>query len=360
MDRIERTLRGFYKYRELTGLGKIYTPKELRERMLKIAKPEKTDKILILYNIEFASDLRDYDNVVFASDDLDKNELVENVFGMKTVFIEDNKKISKKFEGMKFDLIISNPPYNHNLDLKILKDVYELGEKICFVHPTTWLYDKKLKNKLYLNVRDLIRSSLEKVIEFNIQDFFKAWTFSTLGIVLINKHCEVSIDPYSFDKHGNSDIYKSIKNKILLYCNHKNNYQKMLINSNERYTFYFGNNLFSPYRVLVQKRILENHISNIKKYPLNLGFDNKETAYNFYEYAKTKIARFCLSIFQITQAIQNGELEAVPYMPTYTRPWTDEDVAKELGLTDEELAWAINWIPDYYPEDKEKYAKYKK
>ncbi len=44
-------------------------------------------------------------------------------------------------------------------------------------------------------------------------------------------------------------------------------------------------------------------------------------------------------------------------MPTYTRPWTDEDVAKELGLTDEELAWTINQVPDHYPEDKEKYAK---
>ena len=53
----------------------------------------------------------------------------------------------------------------------------------------------------------------------------------------------------------------------------------------------------------------------------------------------------------------SGELASVPYMPTYDRPWTDEEVAAELGLTDEELAWAINWIPDYYPEDKEKYAK---
>ena len=55
---------------------------------------------------------------------------------------------------------------------------------------------------------------------------------------------------------------------------------------------------------------------------------------------------------------KNGAIASVPYMPDYTRPWSDEDIAKELGLTDEELAWAINWIPDYYPEDAEKYAKY--
>ena len=45
-------------------------------------------------------------------------------------------------------------------------------------------------------------------------------------------------------------------------------------------------------------------------------------------------------------------------MPTYTKYWTDEEVAKELGLTDEELRCAINWVPNYYPEDAEKYKDY--
>ena len=31
----------------------------------------------------------------------------------------------------------------------------------------------------------------------------------------------------------------------------------------------------------------------------------------------------------------------------------------EKGLTQEELVWAINRIPDYYETDKEKYLKYK-
>ena len=52
---------------------------------------------------------------------------------------------------MKFDLIISNPPYNKGLDLKILESVLDLGEKICFVHPIGWMLrdkNKKLKLKL--------------------------------------------------------------------------------------------------------------------------------------------------------------------------------------------------------------------
>ena len=38
---------------------------------------------------------------------------------------------------------------------------------------------------------------------------------------------------------------------------------------------------------------------------------------------------------------------SVPYLPTYTHPWTDEDCARELGITEEELQWMCDWISDY-------------
>ena len=88
-------------------------------------------------------------------------------------------------------------------------------------------------------------------------------------------------------------------------------------------------------------------------------FDTEVEAINFKDYLKTKIARFCLSIYKINQNLGSGAIASVPYMPDYTRPWSDEDIAQELGLTTEELVWAINWIPDYYPEDAEKYGIYK-
>ena len=48
---------------------------------------------------------------------------------------------------MIFDLIISNPPYNRGLDIKILRGVESVAHKICAVHPSSWLVDKKDKSK---------------------------------------------------------------------------------------------------------------------------------------------------------------------------------------------------------------------
>lgn len=367
MNRIERTLRDFYKCQDLKGLGKIYTPKKLRERMLEIAKPEKTDKILVLYNIEFASDFRDYENVVFASDDMEKNEIVEKAFGMRTVFIEDNKHIKKYFEGMTFDLIISNPPYNNNLDLKILKEIYNIGEKICFVHPVGWLLDNKHKNILYRACKELYINHYTYIEIFRTHEVFNAFTFVPSGIFLSNKNSEKTICvndtttnelyyPKSFneiDIHGFNDVYMALKKKILEYTATRNLDLTRVPPSNRTETTVEFSRC-SPSGRCVMLPIKQTK----EKYEIIIPVNNMNESENMKTFLRTKIARFCLSIYKLKQDLNEGELASVPYMPTYDRPWTDEEVAAELGLTQEELAWAINWIPDYYPEDKEKYAKY--
>jgi hypothetical protein len=269
---------------------------------------------------------------------------------------------------MKFDLIISNPPYNHNLDLKILKEVYELSEKICFVHPTTWLYDKKMKSKLYNDCRNLVKHSFvhyEKVE--NANKVFGIGLFTDVFVTLFDKHKPGIGDMiYDIDIHGDSDIYKSLKQKILLYCNKNNLLQNIEYKKNKKQkqihkNYQVGLPGMAPggRNVMIQKTNEYAQCAKNTKYASKFFFDTEVEAINFKDYLKTKIARFCLSIYKTNQHLHYGELASVPYIPTYTRPWTDEEVAKELGLTDEELAWAINWIPDYYPEDKEKYGIYK-
>jgi len=264
---------------------------------------------------------------------------------------------------MKFDLIIGNPPYNRGLDLKILKEIYELGEKICLVHPTTWLYDNKNINKLFISTKELVKDNfiLYEKVE-NANKLFGIALFTDVFITFIDKNQGGIGDRiYDIDIHGDSDIYRSLKDRILKYCKKTNLLDNVSYSNNKDWEVGFSGIRGNPGSLysFIQKNNESEHINTKTKYLLKFGFDNESEAINFKDYLKTKIARFCLSIYKINQHLDRGELASVPYIPTYTRPWTDEDVAKELGLTEEELAWAINWIEDFYPEDAEKYKNWK-
>ena len=259
---------------------------------------------------------------------------------------------------MKFNLIISNPPYTNNLDLKILKKVYELGEKVCFIHPGSWAYSKKPNmSKLYKHIKKFDVTYFKRVED--AKKLFKISIFTAICISVFEQYSKTSIKVDDIDVHGNSEIYKSLKKKILSYCHNSNLENKR---TNKLYEFTFGLNWSDAgYNVMGAKNTYHRHFSNNFKgthYPIKFGFDSKFKMEYFGNFLKLKIVRFALSIYKINQHLNRGELEAVPYMPTYDHEWTDEMVAKELGLTDEELAWAINWIPDYYPEDAVKYKNY--
>ena len=56
---------------------------------------------------------------------------------------------------MKFDVVFSNPPYNSNIDIKILNEIIDIADEFVVVHPSTWLIDIKDKSKLYQDFFEL-------------------------------------------------------------------------------------------------------------------------------------------------------------------------------------------------------------
>lgn len=276
-----------------------------------------------------------------------------------------------------FDLIISNPPYTRNLDLNILNQIYDLSDRICFLHPLTWLYSKKPNNR-FLELREKISTTLQLVEKIDyIYELFELPTLGQIvGVTYINKNKPTQFNYDDLDLHGNSEVYKSLRNKILNYCQNKKTC-KDIIKTNEKKKYKLitnqmggcgqthdasGNGVLgfhyelkeTYYTIIPKNKININNDDSITG-TFNYYFDSEKETINFRNYLKLKIIRFCLSVYKVGKYIDLAELASVPYMSTYTKSWTNEEVAKELGLTDEELKWAINWVPNFYVEDFEIY-----
>ena len=364
---MENILKSYYTISEVESLSKVFTPLEVREKMTKHA--EEGDSILVLFNFEFCSDLyeKGLRDVKFASDDKLRNELVRKLWGFET-FLVDSKNIGRDLKGMKFDLIISNPPYNKGLDLKILESVLDLGEKICFVHPAGWLLDNKLSNPVYNRLREITKTRLSEVeiinpnivfqirttVPCSINFFIKHSTFikvNDTSRVLTREKLEYEVENiYDIDKWGNDKIYLSIKKKILSFPD------KLLDNLSDEKPFRVGLNGFgigqisNPtmecfYSMIKRTKEIEFHIN--KKQPLTFSFSTENEQKNFLNYLKTKFARFCLSITKNNQHIDSGELISVPWLD-FSVQWDDEKASSYVGLTTLEIEWIKSKMPDFY------------
>lgn len=254
---------------------------------------------------------------------------------------------------MEFDLIISNPPYNKNLDLKILKEIYELSDKICFVHPGIWLLDNKNVSKIYASTKDLIKEDFAYNEEIkNSNEIFSIGLFQNTFINLFSKNSERSVDLEDIDVHGKSQIYKSIKQKILSYCSSSNVQQKIVHENSTKHECGFsgirGHYNNPDLYTFIQTKNEAAHVGKSTRYFMKVLFETKEEAINFREYLKLQISCFCLSIYKLNQHLDAGELQAVPFMPSYKSRWSNELVAKEIGLSHEEIQWILDWLPPYY------------
>lgn len=254
------------------------------------------------------------------------------------------------------------------IDVKILKSVSEISDNVCFVMPIAASIMKEHISVKYQKYTDLFNKRLTylEIIDGRI---FNAAFYTDLGILKIEKASNVikvnntlsnrSYNAYSINdinKFDNNDFYKSIKQKgkpVAFETNYIS-YNARILNNCEfiGLAVLRGHKGSSDWNTIVSNKYELHYKNNKQKY--KAIFDNENECKNFYNYLKLKIVRFYYDIYKY-----DGSMNlSFPVMPTYTHTWTDEDVAKELGLTSEELAWAINWIPDYYPEDAEKYRKY--
>jgi hypothetical protein len=214
---------------------------------------------------------------------------------------------------MLFNCIISNPPYNKGLDLKILQDIWELGETIVFVHPSMWLYDKKGNHKLFLDTKKLVKDHVTHAEEIeNSNHVFNIQLFQNIFITKFeqNPNPDIVIDLKDIDLHHTSQVFRSLCLKILMYCKKNGSLEDKLVHTNPTELWECGiSGIRGHYQnpdlyTFVRKQNPETHIGTSTRYYMKFLFESEIEATNFRDFLKLKLVRFCLSLYKIQKSIE--------------------------------------------------------
>ena len=147
-------------------------------------------------------------------------------------------------------------------------------------------------------------------------------------------------------------LHKDERNYIRLYRFGDNGYVSIDKITN-------NNQLVNQYKVIVSKAspggdeyphsivstpiISEPNSVCTETYLVIKAVSSREQAVNLITYIKTRFFRFMMSLVKNTQNISRGSYMFVP-LQNFSKPWTDEELYKKYGLTDEEIQFIESMI----------------
>ena len=246
---------------------------------------------------------------------------------------------------MNFDHIIMNPPYNGSLHLKILKEAMKHSNDVVNLSPIRWLqdplaeYKKNSDWKKFESVRKGIET-LDVVRAAEAQKLFSSGQYENLGIYHLTENGGIDILPKPFISQGLFDKvnlptyqgkYKSFYSERVSenYKNFDKPFVKVsALHGNVGAKDWFD--IITPQKELAMSK--EQNKGGSCTFTYN--FDTEEERDNFFAYCQTKFVKAC-----------NGNVKtnirwpgyAVPFMPTYNHPWTDEMLYEYFDLTEDEV-----------------------
>jgi hypothetical protein len=287
---------------------------------------------------------------------------------------------------MKFDLVFSNPPYNKNIDIKILNEIFDISTEFIIVHPSGWLIDLKDKSVLYRTFKKKIEGNVRNIELFNGNPIFNIRIFMPCSITHIDKKINDDIEvSYFTDKYFVNSIFevnkfgskwhslvKPFYNQIQKFSeiNDGNIWQRFSENKLVSFTEKDGFLLQLPmgrgdedkvsHTVMVKDNFYavfsndQNEIETKNKSPkvyFSRGtyhyFKTEVERENFINYLKTDFARFCLSIYKIRKDYDAGELSLIPWLD-FTEEWDDDKLFAKFDVSQELQDYIREFLPDYY------------
>ena len=411
------------------GLQTIYTPIDKIENVTNFRFADyitaETKSVGVLFNTEFISYFikelpQDYINNIkwtfFYDCKFDYEQVQDciffsnNMLNIELVSIENIKDLDKVMAGKKFDIVFSNPPYNGNLDLKILSNIKNTFKKAIVVHPAVWILENKCGSFLG-RFKEEFEKNIEKVVIFRGSEMFGVGFMSALDICIFNNekiNSKIEVDDqvvkckYVADNHMDItkfgdmwfklnikefakkfDPEKSILRHVYFDRDHLENLTypiklSMLRSGNPHFNDgYYDDKL--GYYVLNKTNYFFTCIAkgDPEKYhfdcdwtspnnqKLLFNFKSSNERLNFYNYCKTKFFRFLFSFYKEGANCHNGSItgmkpdskldsypmKLIPWLD-FTKEWNDAQLCKEFGISQELWNYIDNFIPDYYDDYK--------
>lgn len=370
------------------------------------------EKILILFNVEIIKQIyfkyRDeliFGNLYFVADSKEKFDIVKRLYPNIHCVLCDQHNIENlikkigEFNVKKFDIVYSNPPYNNNIDLRILNSIFESSQNIIFIHPSNFMFSQNVDKFSFL--KDTYKNSkyLQSVNLFWGNELFEIKLFVPLCITYWSKNKineKIKVNDLAFSKtsfectledmsvHGNKfNEMNAFKNNIIQYMKKNNG---SILDNNVKAN-YIGIKHFSVkfsrirgnvsdkngiqddfYSLICQDYNdnlcdetfkIKNDVRNLHKTNMMClwGFDNNNERMNFINYCKSKVTRFLLSFTKTNANVVIGmPTKIIPWLD-FTQEWNDAKLCKEFGISEELWQYIDNFIPDYYDDYKSGFEK---
>lgn len=290
---------------------------------------------------------------------------------------------------MKFDLTVTNPPYDGDLHLQILEELTNNSKNVVCVHPARWIEDVLAKykgngatGKKYAHLKKMLTNVMMIKQKYGCQLF----NISLPQDMMIGVYEKCKDNGGILPIYEDSNMFFDILDKILNYAHNAKSLgdmgeEKQIEGIRVEVKEIQASNKFSNTEInrqydvrLVENQVIDNgYVGGVfwssarrkcgwtKKegtpIPYSIKFDTTIDAQSFIDLYRTNVVKNIIHMLKYGQNF-GSEMRFTPYFNPQTIK-TEDDVLDSLGITNEEhRKWLKRDVYDYREKDFIKYGEW--